>query len=95
MPLFTLTGRDRKGSEELRKQNRPDHLAHWQKICDDGKLIFAGPLLDEPGGVAIGSQIIFESEYYADALELANDDPYQANGVFEVLEIFPTKQVLP
>lgn len=95
MPLFMMTGKDGKGAAPLRKETRPAHLAHWQKVHDAGKLVFAGPLLDEVDGEAIGSQIIFEAEYYADALELANDDPYQIKGVFELLEVYPTKQVLP
>jgi uncharacterized protein YciI len=39
--------------------------------------------------------IIIEAADLADARDLAESDPYLTHGIFEVVEVFETKQVFP
>lgn len=95
MPLFVMIGRDGAGDGSLRQENRPAHLEYWNAKAAENRVTFAGPLLDEPGGKAVGSLIIFEAADLIDAHEMASLDPYARACVFGTVEIKPLKQVLP
>ncbi len=94
MGLFVYLGHDGPRGAELRKTVRERHLAHLDGLEADGRIRFAGPLLDE-GGAPCGSVIVFEAEDWAAARNVAENDPYLIDGVFESIEIRASKQVFP
>ena len=94
MSIFVLIGRDGAASPELRARVRPDHLAHLEPLSAEGRVCYAGPLLDARGA-PVGSVIVFEADDLAAARALAGRDPYVQRGVFASYEIFESKQVFP
>jgi len=90
MPLFCYVGYDGPAGLKQRPEARPKHLAHAEKLAAR----FVGPLLDESGSPC-GSLFLFEAEDFQTARRIANADPYVELGVFERVEVFETKQVLP
>jgi uncharacterized protein YciI len=95
MPQFMVIGRDGADGLERRKIHRPAHLAYWGKLFDEGKVFYAGPMLDVPGGKPIGSVIILEAKTLEAAQALAQGDPYVPGGVFATTELRPMMQTLP
>lgn len=94
MPLFTYRGSDGPRGLELRQTVRERHLAHLRSLADAGRVRFGGPLIDADGNPC-GSLVILEAEDLAAAREIAENDPYLLEGVFERVEVFETKGVLP
>jgi len=94
MPLYCLIGRDSLQGLELRKQHRDAHLRNLDPVVAEGRVRYAGPLLDD-GGDPCGSVILFEAADLASARELAHSDPYVTQGVFGSWEVFETRQVRP
>ncbi|MBW2291661.1 MAG: hypothetical protein JRG89_19375 [Deltaproteobacteria bacterium] len=94
MPLFVYRGRDSERGLELRKQHREKHLAHLSGLDEAGRIRFAGPLIDEQQNPC-GSLIVLEAESLAAAREIAENDPYLLEGIFESVEVFETKAVFP
>ena len=92
MALFVLIGRDGPRGAELRPRHRPKHLAHLQPLADAGRVVFAGPLLDD-AGAPCGSVVVFDAADLATARRLAAGDPYVAEGVFGTWEVFATTRV--
>ncbi|MFC0559740.1 YciI family protein [Halalkalibacter alkalisediminis] len=62
--------------EELNATYRPDHLAYLDGLVKEGKIFAKGPFLDGAGGM-----VIYETDSYEEALELAEKDPYVVKGV--------------
>lgn len=94
MALFVYLGHDGPRGAELRKTVRERHLAHLDALEADGRIRFAGPLLGEDGAPC-GSVIVFEADDWAAARQVAENDPYVVDGVFERVELRASKQVLP
>ena len=94
MPLFCYVGHDGPDGLAKRPDVRPAHLAHMAPLAAEGRVRYAGPLLDA-GGQPRGSLVMFEAPDYAEAKRIAEGDPYLAEGVFERVDVFETKQVLP
>lgn len=94
MPLFVYQGRDSERGLELRKHHREKHLAHISVLDEAGRIRFAGPLIDADQNPC-GSLIVLEAESLAAAREVAENDPYLLEGVFESVEVFETKAVFP
>jgi uncharacterized protein YciI len=90
--LFVLIGRDGPRGAELRPRHRPEHLAHLQPLADAGRVVFAGPLLDD-GGAPCGSVVVFDAADLESARRFAAGDPYVVEGVFGSWEVFETKRV--
>ena len=66
MGLFVLIGRDGARGGELRKQHRDAHLANLRPLAEAGRVVYAGPLLDD-AEQPCGSVIVFEAEDLAAA----------------------------
>ena len=98
--LYAILSQDVADSLELRKANRPDHLARLESLKQQGRLILAGPhpAIDsvDPGPAGFtGSLIIAEFESLAVATAWADDDPYVRAGVYQQVTVKPFKKVLP
>lgn len=63
-------------NETLNTTYRPEHLAYLDGLAKEGKIFAKGPFLDGAGGM-----VIYETETYEQALELAEKDPYVIHGV--------------
>ena len=94
MGRYVLIGRDGARGLALRKQHRPAHLANLAPLAEQGRVVYAGPLLDEAGSPC-GSVVVFEAESLAAARSFAAGDPYVVHGVFESWEVFASLQVFP
>ena len=94
MSLFVYMGHDSERAAELRPTVRPRHLEHLEPLDREGRIRFAGPLLDESERPC-GSVIIFEASDLEAARTVAHADPYAVEGVFGRVEVFGTKAVFP
>ncbi|MEE2664082.1 MAG: YciI family protein [Myxococcota bacterium] len=94
MPLFCYVGYDGPSGLARRPDVRPQHLAHMQPLAEAGRIRYAGPLLDEQGDPR-GSLVVLEAADYHEARRIAETDPYLEQGVFERVDVYQTRQVLP
>ena len=94
MPLFAIIGRDGPRGLELRKLHRQAHLANLEPLEREGRIRYAGPLLDAAGNPC-GSLIVLEQASREDALGVAARDPYVTQGIFASHEVIETRQVFP
>lgn len=94
MPHFMILGRDGPEGLALRPQHRPAHLENLKPFADAGRVIHAGPILDEDGSPR-GSLIVLEAESLEAAKAIATSDPYVVNGIFDSVEVIETKVVFP
>lgn len=67
---------------------RPAHRAYLSGLLDAGKIVCAGPFLDD-----FGALIVYEAETKEAAEELIRADPFNANGVFVRWDVRPWKTV--
>ena len=81
---------DKPGHLQTRLDNRDAHLAYGR---DSGKLIMAGPFLNEAGEMC-GSLLIIEVETMQEAYDFADNDPYAKAGLFENVRIEQWKKVI-
>jgi uncharacterized protein YciI len=88
--LFAIVCVDRPSRLEVRLATRPTHLAYLQSQA--GKLVQAGPTLDEEGRPC-GSLLIVDVADRAEAEALAAGDPYAKAGLFESTVIRPFRIV--
>jgi uncharacterized protein YciI len=98
--LYVILGRDRLGSLSKRLEVRPNHLARIDPLVQEGRILLAGPMpnvdSENPGDAGFsGSLIVAEFDSIDQARAWAEADPYMIEGVFESVEVFPFKQVLP
>lgn len=94
MPLYAFTGFDGPRGAQLRPLHRPAHLAGLEALAAAGRIVHAGPLLDDAGQPR-GSLILFEAENVTEARALAARDPYVTHGVFERHSVYETRNVFP
>jgi len=94
LPLYIYIGHDGPRGAELRKIHRPAHIASLEPLEAEGRIRFAGPLLDADGR-PVGSAILFEAESLEAARDIAARDPYVAQGIFERHEVYETRAVFP
>ena len=94
MPIYVWIGRDSDRGAELRKEQRPAHLANLEPLSEAGRIRFAGPL-KQADGSPCGSLIVFEAGSLEEAQAIAASDPYTKSGVFGQVEVFESLQVFP
>ncbi len=58
------------------------HVEHLRRLDDDGKLVIAGPLEGEPSG----GMVIVRADSEQEALSIAEEDPFIAQG-FESYQV--------
>lgn len=93
VPLYTFIGRDGPRGPALRKLHRPAHLAGIEALAAEGRIRFAGPLLDEFGS-PVGSLVVFEADSLEAARVIGATDPYVTEGIFESWQVHETVAVL-
>ncbi len=91
---------DTADSLEKRKSARPDHIARLTALRDEGRLLVAGPLpaidAEDPGPAGFtGSMVVVRFDSLGEAQAWAEADPYVAAGVYDQVDVYPYKPVLP
>lgn len=97
---YAIISQDVPQSLPKRQSARPRHLARLQQLCDEGRLLVAGPHpaidSEDPGEAGFsGSLVIAEFEDLAAAQAWADADPYVEAGVYQSVRVAPFKRVLP
>lgn len=86
--LFAILCTDKPGALQLRLDTRPEHVAHLNRLNEEGKLAFAGPFLDADGKPN-GSLVVVKADSIEAARELAEADPYAKAGLFATVDVKP------
>ena len=97
---YVIHARDFESSLDKRLVSRPAHIERLQELNNQGRLLTAGPLpaidSEDPGPAGFhGSLVIANFRSLPDARAWALDDPYFAAGVYEKVEVYPFKRVMP
>ncbi len=97
---FTIIAEDALNSAEKRKQNRVAHLQRLHVLNQQGRLLIAGPNIEDEKAEGIqdtyiGNLIIAEFESLAEAQKWADADPYMLAGVYSDIKVKPFLKVLP
>ncbi|MEM9837937.1 MAG: YciI family protein [Pseudomonadota bacterium] len=90
MPHFLVIARDHPQKPERRLGARAEHLEWAKEQKEVGRLIHAGALLGEDGGM-VGSVLLFQVESGEALAALLAEDPYAKQNVFESVDITPYK----
>ena len=98
--FYAIICEDVDHSLPARKSTRPAHLARLQQLQEEGRLLIAGPHpnidSEDPGESGFsGSLIVAEFESLEQAKLWADEDPYQAAGVYSKVTVKPFKKVFP
>jgi uncharacterized protein YciI len=88
--LFVATCTDKPGSNTLRLETRPAHIAYLNGL--GAKVKAAGALLSPDRKTVIGSLLILEGDEIADIEALLARDPYGLAGLFAEVDVKPWRQ---
>jgi len=88
--LFAVICDDKPGALDVRKANRPDHVAY---LKSSGAVTQAGPFLDAAGEMC-GSLVIIDVADQQAADAWAAGDPYAKAGLFAQVAIRPWNPVI-
>jgi hypothetical protein len=87
---FVVIGKDKHGGE-LRRRHR---AAHLEFIAEhQAPIVYAGPLIEE--GTMIGSVFIFDIADRAALDAHLAADPYFAQAIFDTVEIYESRWMVP
>ncbi|HEY2397111.1 MAG TPA: YciI family protein [Rudaea sp.] len=97
---YAIYALDHPGSLQTRLAARPSHLARLNELCDQGRLLVAGPFpaidSEDPGPAGFdGSLIVAEFSDLAAARTWADADPFVAAGVYRDVVVRPFRKTLP
>ncbi|MGB5625020.1 MAG: YciI family protein [Woeseiaceae bacterium] len=97
---YAVISEDHEGSLDKRLAARPAHIARLQALCDEGRLLVAGPhpAIDspDPGPAGFtGSLVIVDFPSLDAAIAWANEDPYVSAGVYSSVTVKPFNRALP
>ena len=90
---FAIYSVDKSGHAKLRADTRPVHLDYLRKHA--GRIVTAGPILDDAGEASIGSLLIMDFPDRAAVEAFAAGDPYATAGLFASVRITPWRKVFP
>ncbi len=95
--LYAIVCIDKPDSEELRKAKRDDHLDYVADAVEQTSLdiFLAGPLHGDDGESHRGYLFIVEADDLSQAKSFSEMDPYRVAGVFERVDVYPFKKLLP
>ncbi len=86
---FVVIGKDKGGGERARHR-----AAHLEFIAARQEpVIYAGPLIED--GRMIGSIFVFDLPGRAQLDAHLSQDPYFAEGIFETVEIYESRRMVP
>ena len=88
--LFAVICNDKPGALDVRKANRPDHVAY---LKSSGAVTQAGPFVDSAGEMC-GSLVIIDVADQQAADAWAAGDPYAKSGLFAQVAIRPWNRVI-
>lgn len=86
---FVVIGKDKAGGERLR--HRAEHLDFV--AGEQGKIVYAGPLIEE--GRMVGSLFVFALPDRAALDAHLAADPYFREGIFETVEVYESRWMVP
>jgi uncharacterized protein YciI len=90
--VFICTDSD--NSIEKREQVRHLHVARLNVLRQEGRLLLAGPLLDNQNlSIPIGGLIIAKFNSFEEAQQWLNDEPYLKAGAYQEVAIKAYKDV--
>jgi uncharacterized protein len=97
---YAIICEDVEKSLDARKATRPAHIERLLKLQNEGRLLIAGPHptidSDDPGESGFsGSLIVAEFDSLEQARAWADEDPYQAAGIYANVTVKPFKKVFP
>lgn len=97
---YLFVAKDKPGTLAQRLSARAEHLARLEILNQQGRLKLAGPLpavdSENPGEAGfVGSALVLQFDSLNQARHWADADPYVAAGVYETVDIYPFKPVLP
>jgi len=97
---YAIITEDHDESLSKRMTARPDHVARLKALCDEGRLLIAGPhpAIDsaDPGDAGFtGSLAVVDFDSLTEAEAWAQADPYVAAGVVKKAVVKPFNRVLP
>lgn len=97
---YIILAKDRPGTLDQRLASRPAHLARLDELNLLGRLKIAGPMpaidSENPGNAGfVGSMLVVSFDNIEQARTWADNDPYLSAGVYQEVQIFPYKPVLP
>jgi len=97
---YAVISEDHEDSLQKRLAARPEHLARLHTLCDDGRLLIAGPhpAVDstDPGPAGFtGSLVVVDFPSLDEAQAWADEDPYVVAGVYRNVTVKPFNRVLP
>ena len=87
---FVVLGRDRAGGE-ARARHRSAHLLYVERY--QSRIVYAGPLLED--GRMVGSLFVFDVPDRAALDSHLDGDPYFNPGIFESVEIWESRWMVP
>ncbi|HEX8064514.1 MAG TPA: YciI family protein [Allosphingosinicella sp.] len=87
---FVVLGRDKAGGA-ARARHRSDHLLYVEG--HQASIVYAGPLLED--GLMVGSIFIFDLPDRAALDAYLGGDPYFNPGIFESVEIWESRWMVP
>ena len=87
---FVVIGRD-EGTGEHRARHRGDHLEYI--AGRQGSIVYAGPLIQD--GRMVGSLFVLDMADRAELDAYLSEDPYFTGGVFETVEVFESRWMVP
>jgi uncharacterized protein YciI len=88
--IFIVIGKDKPGGEH-RRRHRADHLDFV--AGHQAKIVYAGPLLE--AGTMVGSLFVFDLPDRAALDNYLAEDPYFREAIFETVEIFESRWIVP
>jgi uncharacterized protein YciI len=97
---YAVISEDYEDTLDKRIAARPEHVARLKALCDEGRLLIAGPhpAVDspDPGPAGFtGSLVVVDFPTLKDAKAWADEDPYITAGVYRNVTVKPFNRVLP
>jgi uncharacterized protein YciI len=97
---YIILAKDRPGTLGQRLASRAEHLARLSELNQLGRLKIAGPMpandSENPGDAGFtGSMLVVSFDNIDQARQWADNDPYFSAGVYQEVQVFPFKPVLP
>lgn len=97
---YAIISEDVEDSLPLRKSARAAHLERINLLCEQGRVLVAGPHpsidAEDPGPAGFtGSLVIVDFPDLESATAWANEDPYMKAGVYSNVTVKPFRKVLP